>query len=162
MQYLEEVGRSVLDQGYPNLEYIVTDGGSTDGSVEVIRKYQHWLAYGEVMAWFSADAKYLPWAFQAVASVFRDCPGVEWLTRGTPLTWNEAGRPIYVGHTNGYGRGCSIQGGTCMVETGSLSDRSPPSGGAGCGRRQGVISWTALTGGTLNCRLASGSTLTSM
>lgn len=44
-QFIEETIRSVLLQGYPNLEYIVIDGGSTDTSVEVIRKYEPWLTY---------------------------------------------------------------------------------------------------------------------
>ncbi|WP_218079988.1 glycosyltransferase family 2 protein [Anthocerotibacter panamensis] len=44
-QFLEETIRSVLLQGYPNLEYIVIDGGSTDNSVEVIRKYKKYLTY---------------------------------------------------------------------------------------------------------------------
>jgi GT2 family glycosyltransferase len=44
-QFIEETIRSVLLQGYPDLEYIVIDGGSTDGSVEIIRKYEPWLAY---------------------------------------------------------------------------------------------------------------------
>jgi len=44
-QYIEETIRSVLLQGYPNLEYIIIDGGSTDGSVEIIKRYEPWLTY---------------------------------------------------------------------------------------------------------------------
>ncbi len=44
-QFLEETIRSVLLQGYPNLEYIVIDGGSTDNSVEIIKKYDSWLTH---------------------------------------------------------------------------------------------------------------------
>src|SRR6266849_817021 len=47
-EYLEETIRSIVNQGYPNLEYIVVDDGSTDGTVEIIRKYE-----GAVSGWFS-------------------------------------------------------------------------------------------------------------
>jgi glycosyltransferase involved in cell wall biosynthesis len=79
--FIEETLRSVLLQGYPNLEYIVIDGGSTDESVEIIRKYEKWLAYwasepdkgqsqainkgfnkssGEIVSWLCSDDVYLP------------------------------------------------------------------------------------------------------
>jgi glycosyltransferase involved in cell wall biosynthesis len=90
-QYLEETIRSVLLQGYPNLEYIIIDGGSTDSSVEIIKKYEPWLTYweskkdagqsqainkgfaqstGEIMAWINSDDFYAPGAFSYVARAF--------------------------------------------------------------------------------------------
>lgn len=45
VEYIEETLRSVILQGYPNLEYFVLDGGSTDGSVEVIKRYSRWIDY---------------------------------------------------------------------------------------------------------------------
>src|SRR5262249_19978919 len=44
-QFIEETIRSILLQGYPTLEYLILDGGSTDNSVEIIKKYSPWLSY---------------------------------------------------------------------------------------------------------------------
>ncbi len=88
-QYVEETIRSVLLQGYPNLEYIVMDGGSTDGSVEIIRKYEAWLslwrsepdggqsdainkgfalATGSLFGWLNSDDVFTPGTIGVVAS----------------------------------------------------------------------------------------------
>lgn len=98
-QYLERTIRSVLDQGYPDLEYIVMDGGSTDGSVDVLRRYDDRLAYwtsapdegqswainraierstGDVIAYINSDDYYLPTAFDAAMPRFAD-PGIRWV-----------------------------------------------------------------------------------
>ncbi len=95
--FLEEAIRTVLLQGYPNLEYIVVDGGSTDGSVEIIRKYQQWLtswvsepdrgqsqainkglqrARGEVLGWLNSDDVYCPGAVGAAVDFFELHPDV--------------------------------------------------------------------------------------
>ncbi len=102
-RYLERTIRSVLDQGYPDLEYIVMDGGSTDGSVEILRRYDDCLAYwvsepdngqswainraierstGEVLAYINSDDYYLPGAFEATLQFFVD-PDVRWVAGAT-------------------------------------------------------------------------------
>lgn len=85
-EFLEATLRSVILQGYPNLEYIVMDGGSDDGSVDIIRKYEPWIdhwesrpdrgqsdainrgfqrASGDILAWLNSDDVYYPGALAA-------------------------------------------------------------------------------------------------
>lgn len=113
-RFLEETMLSVLNQNYPNLEYIVIDGGSTDRSVEIIKKYEQHLAYwvsetdqgqyhavqkgfdkstGDIMAWINSDDLYVPNAFMAVADIFTTFNDIQWLM-GIPREYNEKGAMI--------------------------------------------------------------------
>jgi glycosyltransferase involved in cell wall biosynthesis len=103
-RFLEETILSVLNQNYPNLEYIVIDGGSKDETVEIIRRYEDRLAYwtsekdrgqvhainkgiekatGEIFAFINSDDVYLPGTFSAVADYFEAYPEAEWVCGDT-------------------------------------------------------------------------------
>jgi len=90
-RFIEETIRSVLLQGYPNLEYIIIDGGSKDGSFEIIRKYEKWLAFrvsepdrgqahainkgfaratGEIIGWLNSDDRLCRGALEIVGRHF--------------------------------------------------------------------------------------------
>jgi len=94
--FLEKTIRSVLLQGYPDLEYIVIDGGSTDESVAVIRRYAPWLAHweserdrgqshainkglaratGDILCWLNSDDYFLPGALRTVGEALADGTG---------------------------------------------------------------------------------------
>jgi len=111
-KYIEQTFQSVFAQKYPNLEYFVVDGGSTDGTVDIIRKYESqisgWISEpdngmyealnkgfarttGEIMGWISATDVLHAGALAVVGSIFRDMPPeVEWIT-GRPTYLSEDG-----------------------------------------------------------------------
>ncbi len=105
--FLEETIRSVLLQGYPDLEYIVIDGGSNDGSADTIRKYQDWLTFwvsepddgqadainkgfamstGDNLAWLNSDDTYEPGSLLAVAECFARHPEAQLVYGDLKLT----------------------------------------------------------------------------
>ena len=111
-QFLEATIDSILSQNYPNLEYIIIDGGSTDGSIDIIKKYENYLHFwcsepdggqydainkgfshstGEIMAWLNSDDMYLPWTLKTVADIMSTLPNIEWLTTLSPGHWDYDG-----------------------------------------------------------------------
>ena len=96
-RFIEETIRSVLAQDYPHIEYAVVDGGSTDNTVSIIRKYEDQLSWwvsekdqgqtdainkgfartkGDILAWINSDDTYEPRAFTAAVKYFREHPNV--------------------------------------------------------------------------------------
>jgi glycosyltransferase involved in cell wall biosynthesis len=113
-RFIEATIRSVLGQDYPHVEYLVMDGGSSDGSVDIIHKYADRLAYwrsgpdggqadaigqgferstGDILAWLNSDDLYLPGAFAKVARIFKLHPDAEALSGGAYCIDHE-GRPL--------------------------------------------------------------------
>ncbi len=100
-QYIEKCIKSIVGQTYQNYEHIIMDGGSTDGTIEIIDKYLGEYpvklvseadegmydainkgfsrATGEILCWLNADDYYFPWTLQVVKSVFTQ-KKIDWLT----------------------------------------------------------------------------------
>ena len=113
-QFLGETLKSVADQDYPRVEHIVIDGGSSDGSVDLIRAHaghlRHWvsepdrgqshainkgfaLATGEVLTWLNSDDTFLPGALATVAGVFAARPDIDFVY-GDFVYTDADGRPL--------------------------------------------------------------------
>lgn len=107
-KYIEETILSIINQKYINLEYIIIDGGSNDGTQEIIKKYESHISYwisepdigmyhaiqkgfdrstGEIMAWLNSDDVYHQNALFNVVNVFNDLTQVNWLS-GMPSFYN--------------------------------------------------------------------------
>ncbi|BAU12650.1 family 2 glycosyl transferase [Leptolyngbya sp. NIES-3755] len=105
-EFIEETIRSILLQGHPNLEYIIIDGGSTDGTVEMIRKYEPFLtdwvserdrgqshainkgwerATGEILHFLNSDDLLLPGALGTIAQVFSENPAIQVVSGVCPV-----------------------------------------------------------------------------
>lgn len=123
--YLEACIQSLLEQDYPALEHIIMDGGSTDGTLDIIQRYADHLAYwvsepdngmydaiqkgfaqatGTIMAWLNSDDLYLPWTLHLVRDIFVALPELDWITSIRPLLWDGEGRATDCMALPGYSR----------------------------------------------------------
>jgi glycosyltransferase involved in cell wall biosynthesis len=133
-KFLEATIKSVLEQGYHSLEYVIIDGNSTDNSIDTIRKYEQQLTYwvsapdggqydainqgfaktsGDIMAWLNSDDKYTPWAFSIIAEIFSTFPQVEWLTTSCNILWDSLGRAVGCEYKPGFNRQAFLRGANC-------------------------------------------------
>ncbi|WP_425085613.1 glycosyltransferase family 2 protein [Ruegeria profundi] len=111
-EFIEDTIKSVLEQSYPNLELILSDGGSTDGSLEIARRYSEKFAHiisgpdtgqanavnkgfavasGDVMGWINSDDILRPGGLALVGSLFASRPDIDWVT-GKITSIDENGR----------------------------------------------------------------------
>ena len=136
--FLEATIQSVLGQNYPELEYFIVDGGSTDGSVEIIRRYEDrlsgWVSEpdggqydavnkgfarttGEIMGWINSDDFYLPGALSIVGEVFAEFPEIEWITTLHAAVADASGRLVKIHTRPGYPRRGFMRGENLPVGT---------------------------------------------
>ena len=113
--FLERTIESVLSQNYPNLEYIIIDGGSTDNSLPIIKKYESQLSYwestadrgmyhalnkgfskssGEIMGWINSDDMLHPGSLFKIVRYFKSYKEVEWI-QGYPNVFDLEDNIIY-------------------------------------------------------------------
>lgn len=128
---VEGAMRSVVEQSYPNIEYIIMDGGSTDGTVQIIQRYAshlaHWCAErdegqynaiqkgfahssGEILGWLNADDMFLPRSLWIASEVFRQFPDVEWISTLKPGCWDANGYFTGTSNTPGFSREAFLDG----------------------------------------------------
>lgn len=115
-KFLEKTILSVLLQNYPNLEYIIIDGGSTDQSIEIIKKYESQITFwvsekdngiydalqkgfakstGEIMGWINSDDMFHPKSFFTLAEIFNNHPTIEWV-HGIATVFDDKDRTVYM------------------------------------------------------------------
>jgi glycosyltransferase involved in cell wall biosynthesis len=128
-RFLESTLASIHDQRYPDLDHVVVDGGSTDGSVAILERFADLrftsgpdggmydaidrgfaATTGEVMGWLNADDLHAPWTLALVGELFERFPTVEWLTTQYPMIFDESGRCVQTGYGGGFNAHAFLRG----------------------------------------------------
>lgn len=133
-RYLEQTILSVISQGYPRLQYVVMDGGSTDGSADIIRKHagslHDWVSEpdegqydaiikgfertdADIMAWLNGDDFYMPWTLRAVGTSFAAVDEMDWQTTFYPGFCDCHARSVSFHRAAGFSRESFLDGRHC-------------------------------------------------
>ena len=117
-EFIEKTLTSIVSQQYPNLELIIVDGGSTDGTLEIIKKFDKYIdvliseedngqydavrkglaeSKGDILCWLNSDDIYMPWTFELVNNFFINNEGFMWIS-GSSLLIDEKGVPMFTSH----------------------------------------------------------------
>lgn len=123
-QFLEETIKSVINQNYPNLEYIIIDGGSTDNSIDIIKKYEKYISYwvsekdsgqseainkgfqkatGDIITWLNSDDRYREGTLTKVSDYFEQFPDIG-LIHGGVIVEGQKNQVVDFGYDD-----CSIE-----------------------------------------------------
>jgi glycosyltransferase involved in cell wall biosynthesis len=130
-RFVERTIESVRAQRYPRLEHVFMDGGSTDGTLEIVERHRGHFASissgkdrgmydaigrglattsGEVMTWINADDEWFPGTLLAVGRIFATLPEVEWISTALPAAIDEDGATIKVNRIEGFSRRGFLRG----------------------------------------------------
>jgi glycosyltransferase involved in cell wall biosynthesis len=123
--------KSVLDQNYPKLQYVVIDGGSNDDSIGIVGKHRGQLhsfisepdrgnydainkgfalTDGEIMGWLNSDDMLFPWCLKAVGEIFEQHPDVEWISTLQPALWDSKGSFAGLASRPGFSKDAFLDG----------------------------------------------------
>lgn len=124
-KFIERTIHSIHGQGYPRVEHVLMDGGSTDGTMEIVDRHRARFSHvesgpdkgmydaihrgfarttGEIMTWLNSDDEWLPGTLKTVVRLFREFPEVEWITSSFPSAIDEEGATIATSRLSGVSR----------------------------------------------------------
>lgn len=149
--FIEAALKSVLDQNYRRLQYVVIDGGSNDNSVSIVERYRSHLHFvtsepdqgtynainkgfahtdGDIMGWLNSDDMMFPWCLKAVEEIFEQHPDVDWISTMQPALWDPMGSFAGLASRPGFSKDAFLDGKYLLegTRTMNISVRTRPVG----------------------------------